>query len=248
MLYTVKEVSSLTNVTIKALHHYHKIGLLEPRKISEAGYRLYGTEELERLQHILFYKELDFPLEAIKELLEAESDRWTMLIRQEELLLARKRRLDNIIQTLQASKDSLAGGEPISPSEMFTGFASEEEWEEALREQQEHVQAAYGFDILESGTIDVPQMNEQAQQAAAFMEDMAAALRGGTKHDDEEVQRVIRTHLDFLNSHGHAVSAAEFAAQTRFFLQDDFHLRMLEGQQTGLAYFLAAAAASYAGE
>ncbi|BFH37591.1 MerR family transcriptional regulator [Paenibacillus dendritiformis] len=238
----------MTNVTIKALHHYHKIGLLEPRKISEAGYRLYGTEELERLQHILFYKELDFPLEAIKELLETESDRWTMLSRQEELLLARKRRLDKIIQTLQASKHSLAGGEPLSPSEMFTGFASEEEWEEALREQREHVQATYGFDILESGPIDVPQMNEQAREAAAFMEDMAAALRGGAKHDDEQVQRVIRAHLDHLSRHGHAVSAAEFAAQTRFFLQDEFHLRMLEGQQTGLAYYLAAAAASCAAE
>lgn len=248
MLYTVKEVSSLTNVTIKALHHYHKIGLLEPRKISEAGYRLYGTEELERLQLILFYKELDFPLEAIQELLEAESDRWTMLSRQEELLLARRRRLDNIIQTLQASKHSLAGGEPLSLAEMFIGFASEEEWEGALREQQEHLQAAYGFDMLESAPIDVPQMNEQAQEAAAFMHGMAAALRSGTKHDDEEVQRAIRDHLDYLNGQGHAVSAADFAAQIRFFLQDDFHLRMLEEQQTGLAYYLAAAAASYAAE
>ncbi|BFH68941.1 MerR family transcriptional regulator [Paenibacillus dendritiformis] len=248
MLYTVKEVSSLTNVTIKALHHYHKIGLLEPRKISEAGYRLYGTAELERLQHILFYKELDFPLETIKVLLETDADRWTILNRQEELLLARKRRLDQIIQTLQASKDSLAGGEPQSPGEMFTGFASEEEWEQALSEQREHVQAAYGFDILEGRSIDVPRMNEQAQEAAAFMEEMAAALRSGAKHDGEDVQRVIRTHLDYLNGHGHPVSAAEFAEQTRFFLQDEFHLRMLEGQQTGLAYYLAAAAASCAGE
>ncbi|WP_420830634.1 MerR family transcriptional regulator [Cohnella algarum] len=69
MLYTVKEVSSLSGVTIKALHYYHKIGLLPPREISDAGYRLCGAEELKRLQHILFYRELDFSLEKEK--------RWT---------------------------------------------------------------------------------------------------------------------------------------------------------------------------
>lgn len=61
MLYTVKEVSKITKVTVKALHHYHKIGLLLPCKVNEAGYRFYGTKELERLQQILFYRELDFP-------------------------------------------------------------------------------------------------------------------------------------------------------------------------------------------
>lgn len=61
MLYTVKEVSELSNVTVKTLHHYHKIGLLLPCKASGAGYRLYGTNELERLQEILFFREMDTP-------------------------------------------------------------------------------------------------------------------------------------------------------------------------------------------
>ncbi|XWX60162.1 MerR family transcriptional regulator [Desulfitobacterium sp. AusDCA] len=62
MLYTVKEVAELAGVTIKTLHHYHKIGLLLPCEITDAGYRLYGPKELERLQQILFYRELDFSL------------------------------------------------------------------------------------------------------------------------------------------------------------------------------------------
>jgi len=58
---------------------------------------------------------------------------------------------------------------------------------------------------------------------------------------------MIRDHLAFLRQHGHALSAADFAAQTRFFLSDDFHLRMLEEQQTRLAfYYLAAAADAFA--
>lgn len=54
MLYGVKETAALSKVTVKTLHHYHKTGLLMPCEISEAGYRLYGTEELERLQQIIF--------------------------------------------------------------------------------------------------------------------------------------------------------------------------------------------------
>ena len=62
MEYTVKQVAEMTGVTVKTLHHYHKIGLLLPCRVTEAGYRLYGEGELMRLQQILFYRELDFSL------------------------------------------------------------------------------------------------------------------------------------------------------------------------------------------
>ncbi|SFD72254.1 MerR HTH family regulatory protein [Paenibacillus catalpae] len=86
MLYTVKEVSEMSNVTIKTLHHYHKIGLLMPSEISEAGYRLYGIHELQRLQEILLYRELEFSLDQIKHLLNANPDRQSILQQQEALL------------------------------------------------------------------------------------------------------------------------------------------------------------------
>ncbi|MGG1662981.1 MerR family transcriptional regulator [Brevibacillus sp. NRS-1366] len=66
MLYTVHEVAKLSGTTIKTLYHYQKVGLLLPEKITENGYRYYGEKELERLQQILFYRELDFSLERIK--------------------------------------------------------------------------------------------------------------------------------------------------------------------------------------
>ncbi|WP_397334090.1 MerR family transcriptional regulator [Paenibacillus macerans] len=99
MPYTVKEVSALSGVTVKTLHHYHKIGLLLPCEISEAGYRLYGMKELERLQQILFYRELDLPLVQIKLLLEGEPDRAAILKEQKALLHERKHRLETMIQT-----------------------------------------------------------------------------------------------------------------------------------------------------
>ncbi|WP_079908487.1 MerR family transcriptional regulator [Paenibacillus sp. 32352] len=248
MLYTVKEVSALSNVTVKTLHHYHRIGLLVPCEISSAGYRLYGREELERLQHILFYKELDFPLETIKALLDKETERTAMLAEQEKLLLARKQRLDTILHTLRTTIQSKKKGEPMNSQDLFKGFESEDAWKEALSEQNQHLKETYNVDILETASVDVQEMNEQAAEAAAFMNEVAQSLRDGLKHSDDKMKQLLHSHLTFMNEHGHAVSPADFAAQTRFFLQDDFHLRMLEDQQTGLAYYLAAAAESLAAE
>ena len=246
MPYTVKELSKLSGVTVKTLHHYHKIGLLLPYEVSEAGYRLYGTKELERLQEILFYRELDFPLKRIQQLLDGEPERLAILSGQEKLLLLRQQRLERIIQTLRQSISRLERGETMESQDMFKGFESEEEWRNALEEQNQHLKESYGFDMLDSAPIEVQELNEQAAEAAEFMKGMAQALKTGMKHNDHEVHVRIGNHLELLNKQGLTISADDFAAQTRFFLGDDFHLRMLEDQQTGLAYYLAAAAESYA--
>ncbi|MFD2371661.1 MerR family transcriptional regulator [Brevibacillus sp. GCM10020057] len=201
MLYTVKEVSAMSKVTIKTLHHYHKIGLLLPQQTSEAGYRLYGTRELERLR--------------------------------------------TIMETLEKSINATEVGERMENGDLFKGFDSEAEWEQALSKQHEYLQKTYQVELKTKG-IDVVEMNEQAREAAAFMKEMADALRAGIKHTDEKIRGMIEAHLAFLNHSGLTITPADFAGQTRFFLQDDFHLAMLEGQQTGLAYYLAAAAEAFA--
>ena len=68
--YSVKKLAKLAGVTVRTLHHYDKIDLLKPALRSDKHYRYYGQEELLRLQQILFYKELGFPLQEIKEILE----------------------------------------------------------------------------------------------------------------------------------------------------------------------------------
>ncbi|SFI77860.1 DNA-binding transcriptional regulator, MerR family [Paenibacillus sp. UNC496MF] len=245
MKHTVKELSELSGATIKTLHHYHKIGLLLPGEISEAGYRYYGRRELERLQRILFYKELDFPLERIRTLMDGEQDPREALGAQKRLLQERRKRLDAVIGTLAKTLESMEKGEAMQVSEMFEGLKSEAEWREALDEQRTYLKDNYGVDILETAP-DAAEMNEQAREAMLFMNGMADALRGGAMHADMRVRELVGGHLAFLNARGHAVTPEAFAAQTAFFLQDAFHLRMLEEQQTGLAYYLQAAAAAYA--
>ncbi|MGE4549240.1 MAG: MerR family transcriptional regulator, partial [Intestinibacillus sp.] len=101
MAYTVHEVAKLSGVTIKTLYHYQKIGLLMPESIAENGYRYYGDRELEQLQQILFYRELDFPLEKIKAAMQNEPSRLRCLYEQKALLMARQQRISSILHTLE---------------------------------------------------------------------------------------------------------------------------------------------------
>lgn len=95
---TVKEVSRLTDVSVRTLHHYDAIGLLKPTKVTEAGYRLYDEQALGKLQTILLFRELEFPLKEIKEMLAAESfDPMAALTDQIRLLELRREKLDRLI-------------------------------------------------------------------------------------------------------------------------------------------------------
>ena len=95
---TVNEVSKLTGVSVRTLHHYDEIGLLKPTSVTEAGYRLYDAAALERLQHILLFRELQFPLKDIKGILDSpDFDRNRAIEQQIELLTLKKEHLENMI-------------------------------------------------------------------------------------------------------------------------------------------------------
>ena len=95
---TVTEVSKITGVSVRTLHHYDAIGLLRPTAVTEAGYRLYGEEALGRLQTILLFRQLQFPLKQIKEILDSPHfDPQAALAQQIELLELQKARLEGLI-------------------------------------------------------------------------------------------------------------------------------------------------------
>ena len=97
-MYTVRLVSEKTGVSVRALHHYDKIGLLKPARVTEAGYRLYDEESLKRLRHILVFRELGFPLGEIREMLDSPLfDPSEALDRQIALLEAEKARIEALI-------------------------------------------------------------------------------------------------------------------------------------------------------
>ena len=102
---TVKEVSNISGVSIRTLHHYDAIGLLKPTQITESNYRLYDEDALERLQLILLFKEFGFPLKEIGNILDApDFDRNRALEQQIELLNLRKEHLENLINFARGIK------------------------------------------------------------------------------------------------------------------------------------------------
>lgn len=98
---TISQVAELTGVSIRTLQYYDEIGLLKPSELTQSGYRLYNDEALEKLQQILFFKELDFKLKNIREILEKpDFDRIAAFKKQKELLLLKRNRTDRLIQLL----------------------------------------------------------------------------------------------------------------------------------------------------
>ena len=102
---TVNEVCKLTGVSIRTLQYYDKIGLLHPAKYTEAGYRLYDDAALETLQQILLFRELEFPLKDIKEIIGSpDFDRSKALEQQIELLTLKKEHIENLIDLAKGLK------------------------------------------------------------------------------------------------------------------------------------------------
>ncbi len=106
----ISEVAKLTGVTVRTLHYYDEIGLLKPGEVTETGYRVYSSTDLETLQQILFFRELDFPLNDIREIMGNPTyDREHTLQKHKELLMQKRNRIDGLIalveKTLKGEND-----------------------------------------------------------------------------------------------------------------------------------------------
>lgn len=117
---TVKEVSLITGVSIRTLRYYDEIGLLKPTELTETGYRLYDSKALEKLQEILFFRELEIPLMDIKKILDTPNYDKEQILRTQKLLLEKKRnRLNGIIELIT---DVMKGVNTMS----FEAFSNDE--------------------------------------------------------------------------------------------------------------------------
>ena len=145
---TVKEVSQLTGISVRALHYYDEIGLLKPTDKNEAGYRLYDDKALETLQQILFFREFDISLKEIKRVLDNPGlDRNKILQMQRKMLSAKKERMERLI----ASLDSILKGENQMDFEVFTRTEIEELCQSTLDHMPETMRESI---VQEFGSIE----------------------------------------------------------------------------------------------
>lgn len=137
---TVKELSQLTGISVRALHYYDEIGLLKPTEKSGAGYRLYDDKALETLQQILFFREFDIPLKEIKAVMENPVlEKKQILEMQRKMLTAKKERMERLI----ASIDDILKGENGMNFEVFTRTELEEMADTILANMKEEQRAVF---------------------------------------------------------------------------------------------------------
>ncbi len=169
--YTVKQLADLAGVSVRTLHLYDQKGLLKPSVRTEAGYRMYGEKELLRLQQILFYKELDFSLEAIKNLLKKpDFDLLQALEEHKTALQARKDSITNLLLTIDKTMLKLKGEIMLTHEELYEGFPKEKAevyrneaiaayGEEQVKHSENHLRAVgkKGFEVLKVEQQDIVQ-------------------------------------------------------------------------------------------
>ncbi|WP_354680246.1 MerR family transcriptional regulator [Macrococcoides caseolyticum] len=139
MYYTVKAVSELTGISARTLRYYDTINLLKPHHYTESGYRMYSSEELDRLQLILFYKSLQFSLEEIKGML-TNGNTLSHLSMQRERLIEQANHIDKLIKVIDSTISYQKGEIQMTEQQKFEAFK-----EEKLKENE----AMFGDELRE---------------------------------------------------------------------------------------------------
>src|SRR5690625_1994480 len=136
-LLKVKEVAQLVGISVRTLHYYDEIGLLRPEATSQAGYRLYSERNLERLQQILFFRNVGFSLKQIKTIIDSpEFDQIEALQMHRKTLLKKRENIDKLIQTVDKTLKHSKGEIQMTAKERFAGFDfSENKYEQEARER-----------------------------------------------------------------------------------------------------------------
>ena len=192
---TVKEVSLLTGVSVRTLHHYDAIGLLKPTRVTEAGYRLYDDTALRRLQTILLFRQLQFPLKEIRDILDSPGfDPMEALTQQIHLLELQRKHLDNLIS--HARKIQTTGVFSMDFSTFDTTELDQYTAEAKARwgktkAWQEYEQKAAGQTV------------EQKQSTGDALMDIFARV-GKIRHlspESQEAQELVASLQDFITRH-----------------------------------------------
>lgn len=196
MAYTIKEIADLAGVTTRTLRYYDEIGLLSPANIGENGYRQYDHGSLLRLQQIMFFRELDVPLEEIQRIInQPDFDVKAALEAHRKSLQGKRGRVEALIETLDQTIATLEGEWIMSDKEFFNGF-DESKYEEEARQR-------WG---------NTPQYKESTRKWASYSKDQKEAIKqemgditrrmvGNEKShpEDEDIQQAVGDYYRFLN-------------------------------------------------
>ncbi|HEX3023025.1 MAG TPA: MerR family transcriptional regulator [Lachnospiraceae bacterium] len=198
---TVKQVSDLTGISVRTLHYYDEIGLLSPSETTDAGYRLYDDKALESLQQILFFKELDFPLREVKEIMENPGfNRMDALKDHRKLLVIKRNRLNELINLVD---QTLEGADTVS----FKEFDMSEYFDALDTYKKEHADEVVKYwgsidkfnEFIESAKSKEERIAETAIKQYGSIEKYTEAMKSNLRNMDSIMEGfdTIKKDLDY---------------------------------------------------
>lgn len=203
MRYTIKQLAKLSGVSTRTLRFYDEIGLLKPAFYGDNQYRYYKEDQLLLLQQILFFRELEFPLNDIKRILHCNDfDKINSLQQHRSSLQSNVERTQTLIQTIDKTISHLRGQNKMCIEEMFEGF-------DPIK-QQEHEKY-----MLDTGVISQQQIDDSWQRVAHWKKPdweqfkdageklhvaLVEVLKQGQEVDSDKVQELIQKHYDWVNN------------------------------------------------
>jgi len=233
----IREFAELTGVSVRTLHYYDEIGLLKPSFVDEQnGYRFYDARCLERMQVILFYRELDFPLKEIGGILSApDYDKQAALKEQKRLLTLKKERLERLITAL----DSAMKGEGISMN-VFDNSEFESRREQYAKEAQEKwgTTDAYRESTEKTKGYSKEKWSEVSEGMNAVMAEFAACQASGAAPDSNEAQALVKRWQSFITAHYYACTTEILAGLGEMYVADERFQENIDAHGKGTAEYM----------
>lgn len=239
MALTVSQVARLAGVSVRALHHYDELGLLCPSGRSEAGYRLYEQEDLQRLQQVLFFKELGFPLEEIARIVKDPAfDLRAALLMQRQLLGERATRLQALIRAVDAALESHEKGTVMTKEEMFEVFGDFDPAKHEAEVQERWGQTeAYRESSRRTSRYNKKDWERIKAEGDQLQRDMAAQLEAGRAPTDPAVMELAERHRQYITRWFYPCSYEIHRGLGELYVNDSRFTDNIDRVRPGLARF-----------
>ena len=199
-MFTVKQLSSLAGITPRTLHYYDEIGLLKPSRVGENGYRYYGEEALLRLQQILLYRQMEIPLEHIKEIMgRRDFDVLSALESHKQELKDRIARLERLVNTVDNTIQYVKGDKTMSQKQLFEAFNDEQQAEyekEAMRLYDPAIVKASNKKWKSYTTAEKQRIGEEGN--AVYEKFIQAIPKGPASPEAQACVEAWRKHMDYF--------------------------------------------------
>lgn len=252
MEYTVQKLGSLAGISTRTLRYYDEIGILKPARINSSGYRIYGQNEVDRLQQIMFYRELDVNLETIREWMTSVSFNGAAALKgHHEKLLAKRERLDQLIANVEKTIDFQEGRIVMKDKEKFEGF-KKKLVEDNEQKYGKEVREKYGEETVNASNKKMLNMSEE--QYAEFeklsqevLDTLEAAFATGDPAG-ELGQKTADLHRKWLSFSWGGYSKEAHAGLAQMYVDDERFTAFYDKKQPGMAVFLRDAILIYTGK